>query len=190
MAFRVIFTMPPFPWRQLLWLPINSSLQSNPRYKFSLKSENIEILSILIFIFKMAADKIGKISMFSNFNQHWYVGLFWSEELIGNDENCIQGHFYDARPLTIWRFCWQPFWKWWPRKNNPEYKFHNYQPIPHFKILLDIDFHWNLRPLTICRFSWRLFWEQTRQINRQIVNGLRFQWKSISRSILKWGIGW
>ena len=25
---------------------------------------------------------------------------------------------------------------------------------------------------------------------RQIVNGLRFQWKLISRSILKWGIGW
>jgi hypothetical protein len=22
--------------------------------------------------------------------------LFWSEELIGNDENCIQGHSYDA----------------------------------------------------------------------------------------------
>ena len=28
------------------------------------------------------------------------------------------------------------------------------------------------------------------QQNRQIVNGLRFQWKLISRSILKWGIGW
>jgi hypothetical protein len=37
----------------------------------------------------MAADKIGKISMFSDFNENWYLGLFWSEELIGNDENCI-----------------------------------------------------------------------------------------------------
>ena len=27
-------------------------------------------------------------------------------------------------------------------------KFHHYQPIPHFKILLDINFHWNRRPLT------------------------------------------
>ena len=44
----------------------------------------------------MAANKIGKISMFSDFNENWYLGLFWSEELIGNDENCIQGHFYDA----------------------------------------------------------------------------------------------
>jgi hypothetical protein len=44
----------------------------------------------------MAADKIGKISMFSDFPEQWYLGLFWSEELIGNDENCIQGHFYDA----------------------------------------------------------------------------------------------
>ena len=27
-------------------------------------------------------------------------------------------------------------------------------------------------------------------VSRQIVSGLRFQWKLISRSILKWGIGW
>jgi hypothetical protein len=45
--------------------------------------------------FKMAADKIGKISMFSDFNDNWYLGLFWSGELIDNDENCIQCHFYD-----------------------------------------------------------------------------------------------
>jgi hypothetical protein len=44
----------------------------------------------------MAADKIGKISMFSDFNENLYLGLFWSEKLIGNDENFIQGHFYDA----------------------------------------------------------------------------------------------
>ena len=50
----------------------------------------------VIFIFKMAAEKIGKISMFSNFNENWYLGLFWSEELIGNDEICIQGHFCEA----------------------------------------------------------------------------------------------
>ena len=43
----------------------------------------------------MAANKIGKISIFSNFNENWYLGLFWSEELIGDDEYCIQGHFYD-----------------------------------------------------------------------------------------------
>ena len=47
-------------------------------------------------ILKMAADKIVKISMFSDFNENWYLGLFWSEELIGSDENCIQGHFYEA----------------------------------------------------------------------------------------------
>jgi hypothetical protein len=34
--------------------------------------------------------------MFSDVNENWYLGLFWSEELIGNDENCIQGHSYDA----------------------------------------------------------------------------------------------
>jgi hypothetical protein len=40
-------------------------------------------------ISKMAADKISKISMFSDFNDNLYGGLFWSEELIGNDDNCI-----------------------------------------------------------------------------------------------------
>jgi hypothetical protein len=52
-------------------------------------------------IFKMAADKIGQISMFSDFNENWYLGLFWSEELIGNYVNCIQGHFYDATVSKI-----------------------------------------------------------------------------------------
>ena len=44
----------------------------------------------VIFIFKIAAKKIGKISMFSDFNENWYLGLFWSEELIGNDENAFR----------------------------------------------------------------------------------------------------
>ena len=44
----------------------------------------------------MATDEIGKISISSNFNENLYLGIFWSEELIGSDENCIQGHFYDA----------------------------------------------------------------------------------------------
>jgi hypothetical protein len=45
-------------------------------------------------ILKIAANKIGKISMFSDFNENVYLGLFSTEELIGNNENCIQGHFY------------------------------------------------------------------------------------------------
>jgi hypothetical protein len=49
----------------------------------------MKIVFRVIFIFKMAADKIGKISMLSNFIENWYLGLFWNEELIGNDENCI-----------------------------------------------------------------------------------------------------
>ena len=47
-------------------------------------------------IFKMAAENIGNISMFSHFNENWYLGLFWSEKLVGIDEICIQGHFYEA----------------------------------------------------------------------------------------------
>ena len=57
---------------------------------------NDEIAFRIIFIFNMATDEIGKISISSNFNENLYLGIFWSEELIGNDENCIQGHFYEA----------------------------------------------------------------------------------------------
>ena len=66
----------------------------------------------------------------SDFNENWYLGVFWSEELVGNDEICSQFHFYEA---TI------------------------------FKMAAN----------KIVKLS--MVW---------------FQWKLISRSILKWGMGW
>jgi hypothetical protein len=48
---------------------------------------------------------------------------------------------------------WRPF----------ECNFHHYQSIPHFKISLDINFHWIQRTLKFCRFcrgpfsKWRPF---------------------------------
>jgi hypothetical protein len=62
-----------WPWMQFSSLPINSSLQNNPKYQFSLKSW-----------------------MVSDFNENWYLGVFWSEELVGNYEICIQDYFYEA----------------------------------------------------------------------------------------------
>jgi hypothetical protein len=54
-------------------LPINSSLQNNPRYKFSLKSENIEILPILsAAILKMAAIS----------SRFFWVSIFYQPYLI------------------------------------------------------------------------------------------------------------
>jgi hypothetical protein len=50
----------------------------------------------VIFIFKMAAKKIGKISMLSDFNENWYLGLFWSAELVGSDAICTHDYFYEA----------------------------------------------------------------------------------------------
>jgi hypothetical protein len=50
----------------------------------------------MVGIFKMAADNILKFLMFSDFNENVYLRLFWCDELIDNDENCIQGDFYDA----------------------------------------------------------------------------------------------
>jgi hypothetical protein len=44
----------------------------------------------------MAAKKIDKLLIVSDFNENWYLGIFWSEELVGNDEICIQGHLYEA----------------------------------------------------------------------------------------------
>jgi hypothetical protein len=59
---------------------------------------------------QMAGDKIGNISMLSNFNENWYLGLFWSEELIGNDENCIRGHFYSK--TWVHRLRWGSTFLW------------------------------------------------------------------------------
>jgi hypothetical protein len=44
----------------------------------------------------MAVNKIDKLLMVSDFNEHCNLEVFWSEELVGNDEICIQGHFYEA----------------------------------------------------------------------------------------------
>jgi hypothetical protein len=35
---------------------------------------------------KMAANKIDKFLMVSDFNENWYLRVFWSEELVDNDE--------------------------------------------------------------------------------------------------------
>jgi hypothetical protein len=100
---------------------------------------NQRTLKFCRFCWRPFCNKIGKISIFSNFNENWYLGLFWSKELIGNDENCIQGNFCDAtvskmaankidkllmvsdineywylwnsRILKFFLFCWRPFWK-------------------------------------------------------------------------------
>jgi hypothetical protein len=37
----------------------------------------------------MAANKTGILLMVSDFNENWYLGVFWSVELVGNDETCI-----------------------------------------------------------------------------------------------------
>jgi hypothetical protein len=71
----------------------------------------------------MATDKIGNISMFSNFNENEF-----RHQPIPHFKILLNINFHwNRRPLTIWRFCWQPFWKWWPRRNDPECKFHHYQ---------------------------------------------------------------
>jgi hypothetical protein len=44
----------------------------------------------------MAANKFDKLIMVSDINENLYLGVFWSAELVGNDEICIQGHFYEA----------------------------------------------------------------------------------------------
>jgi hypothetical protein len=104
----------------------------------------------------MAANKIDKLLMVSDFNENRYLGVFWSEELVGNDEICIQGHFYEA---TIFKMAANKIsifieireqWNFadfvgghFENKNDPECNFHHYQSIPHLKITLDINFHWN-----------------------------------------------
>jgi 3-hydroxymyristoyl/3-hydroxydecanoyl-(acyl carrier protein) dehydratase len=47
-------------------------------------------------ISKMATNKIDKLLMVSDFNENLYLGVFWSEEFVSNNEICIQDHFYEA----------------------------------------------------------------------------------------------
>ena len=54
-------------------------------------------------------------------------------------------------------------------------KFHHYQLFPHFKILLDINLHWNQRPLTI--------WRPTMDINSQHHNLLGNHISPISKDL-------
>jgi hypothetical protein len=87
----------------------------------------------------------------------------------------------ERRRIIITRFdC---FWMQTQKSpNNPHIriqacgcKFHHYQPISHFKILLDIDFHWNRRPLTICRFCWWPFWKRWHRKNDPECNFHHYQ---------------
>jgi hypothetical protein len=57
----------------------------------------------VIFIFKMAADKIGELSMVSDFNENWYLGVFWSEELVGalNSDTGVVWGLLCLHPNTI-----------------------------------------------------------------------------------------
>ena len=129
----------------------------------------------------MAANKIGKISMFSNFNENWYLGLFWSEELIGNDENCIKGQFYDA---TVSKMATN--------------KIDKLLMVSEFDENWYLGVFWSEELPIMMKFAFRVIFtrpplvqngcQQSRETN--FVNGLRFQLKLISRSILKWGIGW
>jgi hypothetical protein len=124
-----------WPWMQFSSLPINSSLQNNPRYKFSLKSENIAIL-------KMAAVAMETVNVCQNLWPHLYRKL-------------LKGFPQDLAYILsrIGRIFWPqkiaPFSKWRPLESN----FHHYQSIPHFKITLDINFHWNRRTQVLPIFS-------------------------------------
>jgi hypothetical protein len=44
----------------------------------------------MVAILKMAADKTSKISVFSDYNENLYLGLFWSEELICNERGIVK----------------------------------------------------------------------------------------------------
>jgi hypothetical protein len=76
------------------------------------------------------------------------MGVVWG--LLCLHPNTIKPRYY---------YYSSPFWKRWHHKNDPECNFHHYQSIPHFKIILDINFHWNQRTLKFCRFGRRPIWK-------------------------------
>ena len=122
--------------------------------------------------FKMAANKIVKLSMVSDFNENWYLRLFWSEELVGNDENCIQGPLFDA---TFSEMDANKIEKLLMISNFNENWYLGYFEVRNWLIMMKFAFRVIFTRPPISK------WLPT---NRQIVNGLRFQWKLISKIIL------
>ena len=90
-------------------MPINSSLQNNPRYQFSLKSENIEILPIFsAAIFKMAVIRSRFFSV-RIFYQPYLIYILSLVEIPSAVFNISE-----VKDFDIWsRFPCQrrPFWK-------------------------------------------------------------------------------
>jgi hypothetical protein len=109
---------PPLPWKPFVGSHFENKndlecnfhhYQSIPHFKITLdinfhwNQRTLKVLWKFLWRFpiyatvsKMAASKIDKLLMVSDFNENWYLGVFWSEELVGNNEICIHGHFYDA----------------------------------------------------------------------------------------------
>jgi hypothetical protein len=87
-------------------LPINSALQNNHRYKFPLKSENIEILPILsAAIFKMAAIRW----------RFFFVRIFYQPYLIYISSLVeIPSVVSDISEVKDFDICSRFPWKRWP----------------------------------------------------------------------------
>jgi hypothetical protein len=84
-------------------LPINSSLQNNPRYTFLLKSENIEILSILSAVIR------SRFFLVRIFYQPYLIYMPSLVEIPLAVSDISKVKDFDIRS----RFPWQrrPFWK-------------------------------------------------------------------------------
>jgi hypothetical protein len=91
----------------------------------------------------------------SDLEEIWFPSRLWYCELI-----------------SIVGLLWWPFWIQNGHQNTKIPRFGQNLAIPHFKILLDINFHWNRRPLTI--------WRPTMDINSQHHNLLGNQISSKS----------
>ena len=108
-------------------IPINSSLQNNPRYKFSLKSENIEILPILsAAIFKMAA--IHSRFFFVRISYQPY--LIYMPSLVE-----ISSAVSDISEVKYFDICSQ-----FPWQRRPFWKFQDLMALLEMRIHLPVKF--------------------------------------------------
>jgi hypothetical protein len=99
--------------------------------------------------------------MVSDFNENWYLCYFEVRNWLVMMKFAFRV-IYTRPPISKWLIEIRKHWNFagfvggqFDTKNDPECNIHHYQSIPHFKITLDINFHWNRRPLTIWRFCWQ-----------------------------------
>jgi uncharacterized membrane protein YciS (DUF1049 family) len=163
-------------------LPISSSLHNNPRYQFSLKSENIEIVPILSAAILKIVDFARDFFWVRIFYQPYLIYMPSLVEIPLAVSDISEVNYFDICS----QFPWQrrPFWKFqdWMGIHLPV-KFSKDQIISLLRIWLD-KFTARRRRGRIIIFNYSLCWSQYEflwTLKTIFTEAFRLRWILISK---------